>query len=176
MKKYVIIFFLTLLILNFGCKKYEDGPIISLRTKNHRLEGKWNVSSYTINGVEQMNKYNAYDCSLCSGFDYLCNYSAIIKFEWDINENGKATLNYTFNNRLYDSEKSLLNNCLPVYKKDTVSKKTEMYYWEFYHNKEYLILKGNDEVLDFEIIKLKENQVKLKLINRSTVQYILDKV
>lgn len=35
----------TLLILIFGCKKYEDGPFISLRTKKARLVGEWELTN-----------------------------------------------------------------------------------------------------------------------------------
>ncbi len=37
-----------------GCKKYEDGPWVSLRSKKTRLLGKWKVVS--IDGEEQANK------------------------------------------------------------------------------------------------------------------------
>ena len=34
-----------------GCKKYEEGPALSLRSKTARVENTWKVESYTINGV-----------------------------------------------------------------------------------------------------------------------------
>ena len=35
-----------------GCKKYEDGPALSLRSKTARVANTWKVESYTINGVD----------------------------------------------------------------------------------------------------------------------------
>ena len=35
-----------------GCKKYEDGPALSLRSKTARVANTWKVQSYTINGVD----------------------------------------------------------------------------------------------------------------------------
>ncbi|HRH01716.1 MAG TPA: hypothetical protein PLI68_10965 [Bacteroidia bacterium] len=35
-----------------ACKKYEDGPILSLRTKKARLVGDWKIVKTTANGVE----------------------------------------------------------------------------------------------------------------------------
>lgn len=35
-----------------GCKKYEDGPALSLRSKTARVANTWKVESYTINGFD----------------------------------------------------------------------------------------------------------------------------
>jgi hypothetical protein len=37
------------LIFN-SCKKYPDGPLLSLRSKQHRMVDKWEVTSYSCNG------------------------------------------------------------------------------------------------------------------------------
>src|SRR5690242_3258235 len=36
--------------LAFSCRKYEDGPDISFRSKNTRLNGVWDVELFYING------------------------------------------------------------------------------------------------------------------------------
>lgn len=36
-----------------SCTKYEDGPLISLRTKTARLTGKWEVVEEKVNGSTQ---------------------------------------------------------------------------------------------------------------------------
>jgi len=33
-----------------GCKKYPEGPAMSLRTKTHRVAGSWKVENYKVNG------------------------------------------------------------------------------------------------------------------------------
>jgi len=43
-------FIITLILLSLfvsSCKKYEDGPLISLKSKNSRLTGEWKLVSYT---------------------------------------------------------------------------------------------------------------------------------
>lgn len=35
-----------------GCKKYEEGPKFSLRTKKMRLCHEWKITSLSINGIE----------------------------------------------------------------------------------------------------------------------------
>lgn len=62
---------LTLLILTAiidGCKKYDDGPFISLRTARNRLLGSYSVAQYTVNGVDSLILYND---SMYSQFDIL---------------------------------------------------------------------------------------------------------
>jgi hypothetical protein len=35
------------------CKKYQEGPLISFRSKKSRIEGKWKYSKVLLNGVEK---------------------------------------------------------------------------------------------------------------------------
>ncbi len=35
-----------------GCKKYEEGPALSIRTKTERVANTWKLVSYTINGTD----------------------------------------------------------------------------------------------------------------------------
>ncbi len=44
------------LLLTFAfssCKKYPDGPSMSLRSKEHRAEGEYMIEKYTLNGADQ---------------------------------------------------------------------------------------------------------------------------
>jgi len=53
--------FLTLLILTAvidGCKKYEDGPLISLRSAYARIQNTFTLTQYTVNGVDSLSLYN----------------------------------------------------------------------------------------------------------------------
>lgn len=46
------IFTLTLLaILFISCSKYEDGPKLSLKSPEKRIEGDWHIDEYTVDGV-----------------------------------------------------------------------------------------------------------------------------
>ncbi len=41
-----------------SCKKYEEGPAISLRTKTARLTGTWEVEKTIVNGEESTDDMN----------------------------------------------------------------------------------------------------------------------
>lgn len=68
----------TCLALVSSCKKYEDGPMVSFRTRTARLSNTWEVDNYTVNGndltslytncTETFSKGGAYSYS-CGLFD-----------------------------------------------------------------------------------------------------------
>jgi len=51
MKKLIIYFTLLLMVVG-GCKKYDEGPLISLRSKEKRLCQEWKVDKYLLNGED----------------------------------------------------------------------------------------------------------------------------
>ena len=55
MKKLLFaLFVIAILSATFSsCKKYEDGPRISLATKKSRLCGSWKIQQYIFNGQDQ---------------------------------------------------------------------------------------------------------------------------
>jgi hypothetical protein len=48
---------ITFVFLFSGCKKFEDGPLLSLRTKKSRISGNWKIGSATYNGNDQTELY-----------------------------------------------------------------------------------------------------------------------
>lgn len=57
--KRILFFILPLLVFAAdSCKKYEDGPWISLRTKTERLSNTWQVSTAYQNGVDKTSDFN----------------------------------------------------------------------------------------------------------------------
>jgi hypothetical protein len=40
-----------------SCKKYEEGPALTLLTKKMRIAGTWEVESYWENGVDKTSEY-----------------------------------------------------------------------------------------------------------------------
>jgi len=58
---YIIIF--SMLLIPFACR-YKDGPLISFRSIQKRLEGKWQVVGYTSNEVDSLQNYN----DSCGGY------------------------------------------------------------------------------------------------------------
>jgi hypothetical protein len=68
-------------ILTASCKKYPDGPLLSLRTKEHRLAGTWDVEYFSINGFDSTGYlknqpfYGVYAFSVKHNSD-VCSYSS----------------------------------------------------------------------------------------------------
>ncbi|HBF89045.1 MAG TPA: hypothetical protein DDX39_10425 [Bacteroidales bacterium] len=58
MKKSVIFVIAVFLLVGNGCQKYEEGPWLSLRSKENRVVGTWVVDKYHINGVDSTELYN----------------------------------------------------------------------------------------------------------------------
>lgn len=80
MKKTAIYLVLILLVLT-GCKKYEEGPAISLRSKEARLCQEWKLDKYLVNGED---------------FNYFEEQN------WTFDKNG--TLKVYINYGIYDEE------------------------------------------------------------------------
>lgn len=43
-----------------SCKKYEEGPMLSLLTKKARVVGTWTVEAYLENGVDKTSQYRQF--------------------------------------------------------------------------------------------------------------------
>ena len=53
-KNILIVAALSFLVVGFiSCKKYEEGPGLSFRSKTKRLANAWRIESVTVNGVER---------------------------------------------------------------------------------------------------------------------------
>lgn len=55
------------------CKKYEEGPAISFRSKTARVANTWKVESYTVNGVDRTSTLN--NINYTETYDKDGNYS-----------------------------------------------------------------------------------------------------
>jgi hypothetical protein len=55
MKNTILLMLVGFIVLgmNSSCRKYEEGPNISLRTKKARVTNNWRVESAEVNGIEQ---------------------------------------------------------------------------------------------------------------------------
>mgnify|MGYP002640353322 CR=1 FL=1 len=93
-----------------SCKKYDEGPFISLRSKEKRMSGEWKVQKFLINDFDSTNCFNKYENahfifnldrigqSVIACSDFSANPKPIIvlngKWEW-INNKNKININYT---------------------------------------------------------------------------------
>ena len=77
-KKLAVIILFTGLML-FGiqsCKKYSDGPMISLNSRTERVANTWKVDNYKINGNDYTSLVSNYTETYTTGGDY--------SFQWGI--------------------------------------------------------------------------------------------
>jgi len=58
MKKIFYIIILLVISLSFACKKYSEGPLISLRSVDKRIIAEWQVIGFTSDGVDSLQYYN----------------------------------------------------------------------------------------------------------------------
>ncbi len=70
------------------CKKFEDGPMFSLRTKKARVEGDWKIVKYTTDGVDV--PFNSdFIIHIKKGGSYTINQSTnTLDGKWELGEDG----------------------------------------------------------------------------------------
>ncbi len=57
MKKIILFILLLILAIPFACR-YKEGPLISFRSVQKRLEGTWQIVGFTSNGVDSLQNFN----------------------------------------------------------------------------------------------------------------------
>lgn len=57
--KNLILLFALISLIFTGCKKYEEGPAFSIRTKTERVANTWKLISYTLNGTDYTSSLNS---------------------------------------------------------------------------------------------------------------------
>lgn len=62
------------LFLIGGCKKYDEGPAISFRTRTERVSNTWKVDNYKVNGTDVT--------SLVSGYSETFTKSGGYSYQW----------------------------------------------------------------------------------------------
>lgn len=92
-----------------SCKKYDDGPMFSLRSKKARVAGEWKFSSYIVNGNDETNEYMKDKIEFEKGGDVKytsidVNTGETILFTgtWEFDD-GKESLTMTMSTQLTDN-------------------------------------------------------------------------
>lgn len=67
MKK-IILMLIAITTIACACKKYEEGPCISLRSAENRIIGSWDLTELSVDGFDKLDLY--YD-SLGKDFEFL---------------------------------------------------------------------------------------------------------
>lgn len=88
----------TILAIGFigfaSCKKYEEGPAISFRSKTARVANTWKVEQYLFNGADETNAFNALFPNYREVYDKEGNYS----YSFDTNNTGSGRWEFQSNN------------------------------------------------------------------------------
>lgn len=108
-KSLVPLFIISFLLVS-GCKKYDDGPTISLRSKTSRLTGNWEIVNNNggFNNVEQYIQFDengAYQHIIQDNYGILTN--EVGNWEW---ANDKKNLIITVDTPLEVEIKRLTNS------------------------------------------------------------------
>ena len=108
-----------------GCKKYPDGPTLSLRSRAERVANTWKVENYKINGNDMT--------SLVSGYTETFTKKGNYNYNWGI---FKGSGNWDFQNK--DTEIKLTGNDDQSNRTLFILKLEEKSFW-------YYFMDGNDK-------------------------------
>ena len=77
---------IALMSTPISCKKYEDGPLLSLRSKKERVANTWKIFAAYEDGQDVSDNYDQYE------------------IEFDISGDARLEATYTFSNVTYSTE------------------------------------------------------------------------
>lgn len=101
MKKLIPVF--LVLLITASCTKYEDGPMLSLRTRKARIINEWKISKYLEDGVDNTATFNNTRPNYTVVFEKNGNYSISITSgsstisetgTWELSESKSFVLRY----------------------------------------------------------------------------------
>ena len=112
MKSFKIAFVATIILLQTmtSCNKYEDGPLVSLRSRNERVANNWRISKALENGNEVTSSFDRYEisftkenkASLTAHYTFLTlEYDYTTEGTWSFTDND-AKLMVDYDNNLAD--------------------------------------------------------------------------
>ena len=90
LKNLILLLTVFAFVLTASCKKYPDGPLLSLYTRQHRVVGYWDVEYFSINGNDSTS--------------YLKSNSLYGKYDFGKSQNGRADFLYYNNAHTYSAE------------------------------------------------------------------------
>lgn len=173
------ILFLSVSIISCfsACKKYEEGPFISLKTKKERVCAEWTISEYTLASKNLLNTSEEQKI-ICNNNQNLSlfNSSQTVYTYLDFDRNGKyhRSLKSTKINANLDSSAKV---CTPIYIESEVSEDI-IGSWNFGDDKESIIISFEGGATEkWEIIELREKRMKLRSNSpNGTFELILNKI
>ena len=158
-----------------SCKKYEDGPMISLRSAKSRVVANWNATFWTNNNKDCLHDSGSdyYNCSL--GYDvwyqYSYDYTSVI---YRFSDNGTFTYSSSYNYTV----PSDYSSCEVTYQSGN-STESGGGTWKLQSNNTELSLlyTGDNTYCIFSITELKEKEMAIEgNISGEQIKMIFEKI
>lgn len=115
----LILFCATMLIGVNSCKKYPDGPALSLHSRTERVANTWKVDNYKVNGTDYT--------SLVSGYTETYTKDGQYSYSWG---NVAGTGTWTFQNN--DAEIRIIGTANQSDVTLYIQKLEEKQFWYYY--------------------------------------------
>lgn len=146
------------------CKKYDQGPSLSLRSKKERVSNEWNVASYTYNQKDQLKEtYSGYHQCISSNQILYTEIFRTTTYVWTFDKSG--TWNYKWiSEHVNLNQLSTYNNCYAFYLPIQINTEDEAGTWKFVKDKEEIEISYNtgQPSESYKIKELKENEMILE--------------
>jgi hypothetical protein len=112
-KQILLVLLVAVTILPFAaCKKYEDGPMLSLHTKKSRLKNFWRLEKVLVNDADSTAFFLANDNSLVMNLETEnCAYWYFVNSAYPNGVNDMEILSYSF---VDGKDRFLLSSLSPV--------------------------------------------------------------
>ena len=104
LRNFLLFGFAAFMLLNSGCKKYEEGPLLSIRSKKARIVNDWVVVKSYVNGKEEDLENTTEEMEFKDDYTGRYKYTGSsifgeskyeINFKWDFNrDKTKLIINY----------------------------------------------------------------------------------
>jgi hypothetical protein len=146
---------ILMVILFTSCGKYEDGPFFSIRTKNMRLTGEWELSEYKSTTTAS------------DGTSFTSNFNGSIMTETYSSSFGGSSSSFAYSETWeFDKKENSVN--INIISDGSASNQTTMWNWENGASEKELL---NIDGAIYRIVRLTNKEMVLEDISTSTSGY-----
>lgn len=155
-----------------SCKKYPEGPGLSLLSKAKRIEGTYNVEEYTANGVNQL--YTVINSGMiytsCSTSIFYEETYSIGQYQWKFSKSGNLSTILTGTVKAIDYGASI-SSCYTWYTTQTDTW-AEAGTWKLVSDKEQIQISIGGSTTNANIIELHNKRLQLEWTNNGILYHI----
>lgn len=159
---------ILILAIFFGCKKYEEGPMFSLKSKKERVSGKWQVAKLTADGKNELESVSLKTTVCNLGYPlFYAETTGISGYVIEFSKSGNWDESYSVTN-LTVNDTATYHNCYPVFITEVLPFSNGGT-WEFGPGKESLkmVHASTKETLSWNITELREKSLKASFLWKS---------